>query len=77
MTDNGTTPPEGGESQVHELDCEESLARVYEYLDGELDTADHTAVRHHLEKCRSCYPHFDFERMFLDYIHEIGAGEES
>lgn len=58
-----------------ELSCEESLARVYEYLDGELDAGDSGSVRRHLEKCRRCYPYFDFERMFLDYVHEVGAGE--
>ena len=77
MTENGVTPPGGGEPEIPELSCEESLARVYEYLDGELDSAAHEAVRRHLKKCRNCYPHFDFERLFLDYIHEVGAGESA
>lgn len=77
MTDRRPMPPCGGESENQELTCEESLARVYEYLDGELNAAEHEAVRRHLEKCRNCYPHFDFERLFLDYIHEVGAGEAS
>ena len=77
MTENGTMPPGTAEPEIPELSCEESLVRVYEYLDGELDAAQHEAVRRHLEKCRNCYPHFDFERLFLDYIHEIGAGEAS
>jgi mycothiol system anti-sigma-R factor len=67
----------GGRSELRELNCEESLARVYEYLDGELDASQNDAVRRHLEKCRRCYPYFDFERMFLDYVHEVGAGEEA
>ena len=77
MIDHGATPPCGGESDQRELNCEESLARVYEYLDGELDAAEHEAVHRHLEKCRNCYPHFDFERLFLDYIHQVGAVETS
>lgn len=76
MTENGATPPCGSESEGRELTCEESLARVYEYLDGELDATEHDAVHRHVEKCRKCYPHFDFERMFLDYVHEVGAGEQ-
>jgi hypothetical protein len=81
----------GGRSGLRELNCQESLARVYEYLDGELeslarvyeyldgelDASQNDAVRRHLEKCRRCYPYFDFERMFLDYVHEVGAGEEA
>lgn len=77
MSENGTRPPDGERRDEPELTCEESLARVYEYLDGELDASDHEAVRRHLAKCRNCYPHFDFERLFLDYVHELGAAEES
>lgn len=78
MSENGNHDHQGNETAVGpiELGCEEALARVYEYLDGELDVAEHDAVRRHLEKCRRCYPYFDFERLFLDYIHELGAGEE-
>ncbi len=77
MNERGTHTPDGNPSGGQELTCEESLARVYEYLDGELDAGEHDAVRRHLEKCRRCYPHFDFERLFLDYVHELGAEEES
>jgi mycothiol system anti-sigma-R factor len=77
MNECGTHSHGGSESGGHDLSCEESLARVYEYLDGELDAGEHDAVRRHLEKCRKCYPHFDFERIFLDYVHELGATEES
>lgn len=62
------------EAAPDELTCEESLALVYEYLDGELPPDWNDAVRRHVEKCRLCYPYFDFERMFLDYVHEAGEG---
>jgi mycothiol system anti-sigma-R factor len=77
MSECGNHPPDGNRPGERELNCEESLARVYEYLDGELDAGEHEAVRRHLEKCRKCYPNFDFERLFLDYVHELGAQEES
>ena len=67
---HGSDPPE-----IREITCEQALARVYEYLDGELDPAGHEAVRAHVETCRHCYPHFDFERMFLDYVYEVGGRE--
>lgn len=75
-SENGHELPNGNAGEAVDLDCEEALARVYEYLDGELDAAGHDAVRRHIETCRRCYPYFDFERLFLDYIHELGAGEE-
>lgn len=71
----GSTPPRGGPDvpDLREIGCEQALARMYEYLDGELPVGEHEAVRSHLEKCRRCYPHFDFERMFLDYVQEVGV----
>ena len=65
-----TVPGPGGAPA--ELSCEESLALVYEFLDGELAPAWTEAVRRHVRKCRHCYPHFDFERLFLDYLQEAG-----
>lgn len=62
----------GHRAAPEELSCEESLALVYEFLDGELSADWNEAVRRHLQKCRRCYPCFDFERMFLDYLHEAG-----
>lgn len=77
MSKDGLHPPDGNRSSESELSCEEALSRVYEYLDGELDAGQHDAVRRHIQKCLRCYPHFDFERIFLDYVHELGAVEES
>ncbi|MDH3734377.1 MAG: anti-sigma factor [Gemmatimonadota bacterium] len=48
--------------------CEEAVARVYEYLDGELDAEWSERVRYHVEVCRKCYPYFNFERIFLDHV---------
>jgi len=45
---------------------------VYEYLDGELEPGLHDRIRAHLEVCHRCYPFFDFERMFLEYVRETG-----
>ncbi|MCL7962701.1 MAG: zf-HC2 domain-containing protein [marine benthic group bacterium] len=62
----------GPHEAPEELSCEESLALVYEFLDGELPAERNEAVRRHVQKCRRCYPHFDFERIFLDYVNEAG-----
>jgi hypothetical protein len=78
MTTDAPVPPGSEMHGEQELTCEESLAVVYEYLDGELDPERHDMVRRHLERCRNCYPYFNFERLFLDYVHEVGArGERS
>lgn len=59
-------PPSGG------ISCDEALARVYEYLDGELEPELQERIHVHLAVCRRCYPFFDFERLFLDHIRERG-----
>lgn len=62
-----------GEADVNEITCEQALARLYEYLDGELDPGAEAEVRRHLEICKRCYPLFNFEGMFLDYLQERGS----
>lgn len=59
------------------LSCQEALEKVYEYLDGELDISDHDKVQEHVKICRKCYPFFDFERAFLDFVREKGFAEEA
>jgi mycothiol system anti-sigma-R factor len=45
-----------------EVDCGEVLARVYRFLDGELDDADREVVRQHLDDCRPCLREFGIEQ---------------
>lgn len=65
-----------GDGAPGNLTCEEALARVYEYLDGELDPDMQERMHRHLEVCRACYPYFNFERLFLDDLHERGLSAE-
>ena len=43
-------------------DCPEALARLQEYLDGELDEAAIEDVSHHLAQCYPCGDRVEFER---------------
>ncbi|UCG76519.1 MAG: zf-HC2 domain-containing protein [Gemmatimonadota bacterium] len=76
MTDNGSSrggkPDRDRDAESRELSCEEAAKRVFEFLDGELPPVDAEKVRHHVEVCRRCYPYFNFERFFLDYVRERG-----
>ena len=69
MTDHGTRPPEGDTQEHAELSCEESLALVYEYLDGELDGVSHEEVAQHFAMCKRCYPHLKLEERFRELLH--------
>lgn len=46
------------------LTCEETLGRVYEYMDGELDHLSSAQVEEHFRMCARCYPHLHLERNF-------------
>ena len=63
-----------GESAVAMIPCEEASARLFEYLDGELDDLSEEEVRHHLEVCTACYPRAQFERHFLEALQRSRNG---
>jgi anti-sigma factor (TIGR02949 family) len=56
-------------------DCLEALARLYEYLDGELAAADAAAVHHHMEVCAGCYPFLQFCGSFQDALRRAAKGQ--
>ena len=68
---------DAGQGDQLTMSCQEALEKVYEYLDGELGSLDQEKVREHVKMCRNCYPLFDFERAFLDFIREKGFAEEA
>ncbi len=47
------------------ISCDEARARLFEYLDGELNDVSADEVRRHLDACKGCYPRAQFEREFL------------
>lgn len=50
------------------MDCLDVVRQLWDYLDGELTDESMSEIRTHLAECRDCYPHYDFERAFLDAI---------
>ena len=47
---------------VDAADCSEVLGRVFFFLDNELDEADCSAVRLHLDACNPCLERYDLQR---------------
>ena len=45
----------------HETDCSEVLARVYEYLDGEMPDGDCGKIKQHLHECSPCLQEYGIE----------------
>lgn len=52
----------------HKVPCDQVLARLWEYLDGELPADGEAEIRAHLDVCAHCFPQYDFERAYLTFI---------
>jgi anti-sigma factor RsiW len=53
------------------LDCEQTVRRLWDYLDRQLSAIDRDAVDRHLHDCKAnCASHFAFEQAFLDVVRE-------
>ena len=53
---------------VSRAECEFVVMRLWPYLDGALSEDERERVVRHLEVCRDCHSHFDFENAFLDAV---------
>lgn len=52
------------------ITCREAIEQLWAYIDGELEDTDSQAVAEHLEACRGCYPHYDFQRVFREFLRQ-------
>jgi mycothiol system anti-sigma-R factor len=48
-------------SEEPTVDCNETIERLYHYLDGELTDERRVEIRLHLDDCAPCLDAFDFE----------------
>lgn len=57
------------------MNCRECAEHLYEYLDRELTADLERELRAHLSECTPCGEHFDFEALFLKFLHARCAGQ--
>lgn len=55
-------------SDAQPLTCREAVERLWSYIDGELPASESDAVSRHLEICSRCYPHYDFQKAFREFL---------
>ena len=60
----------------HETPCSEVLARVYSYLDGEIDEVTSAQIRVHLDDCGPCLREFGLEEVVKRLVHN-SCGQEA
>lgn len=59
----------------HETDCSEVLERVYEYLDGELDTHAFGKIQQHLDECGPCLSEYDLDVVLKKLVRRSCGGD--
>ncbi len=59
----------------HEVPCSEVLARVYSYLDGELQEEGYLQIRQHLDECGPCLREFGLEEVVKRLVHKCCGHE--
>ncbi|KAB2911552.1 MAG: anti-sigma factor [Hyphomicrobiaceae bacterium] len=52
--------------------CEEVIAHLLQYLDGEIDGEKRAEIDRHLEHCRGCYSRAEFERLLRRKVAALG-----
>jgi len=53
------------------------MEKLYEFLDGELTPDVNEQIRAHLAECRGCFPHFEYERVFLRFMEKRAVIERA
>jgi anti-sigma factor (TIGR02949 family) len=57
--------------EIRSIDCRTAVQQLWDYLDEELDDRRMLEVRAHLETCRACLPHADFDQRFLEALSRV------
>lgn len=50
------------------ISCSDALEQLWALIDCELDSAGAERVREHIERCRHCYPQYDFDRAYRELL---------
>lgn len=51
-----------------ELDCEQVLQLVWQFLDGEMDETRYLEIQAHIADCAECGPRYQFQRRLLALV---------
>jgi hypothetical protein len=53
--------------------CDEIFEHIYEFINARDVSPEREAdIRMHLQMCRKCYTHFEFERRLIEKIRQVG-----
>lgn len=52
------------------MNCKESLQKLYEFLDSQMDKVPAAELEKHLDRCRHCWDRFEFEKHLKSLIQK-------
>jgi mycothiol system anti-sigma-R factor len=59
----------------HEVPCSEVLARLYSYLDNEIEDQGYDQIRQHLDECGPCLREYGLEDVVKRLVHKCCGAE--
>ena len=57
------------------MNCKESLQKLYEFLDGEMEKMSSAQIEQHLDWCRGCWDRFEFEKRLKERLKKSCSKE--
>lgn len=51
-----------------DISCSAALEQLWELIDNELCAEDSARVQEHIERCKRCYPQYDFDLAFRQMV---------
>jgi len=51
-----------------QINCEQALKQILDYIDRELGEHDRAAMAQHLHTCKSCFSRMEFERRLKEKV---------
>ena len=57
--------------EMSEINCQEALKRILEFIDHELADDERDGLERHLRACRSCFSRVEFERQLKDKLRAL------
>jgi mycothiol system anti-sigma-R factor len=59
-------------SERDDIRCQEVVAHLLHYLDGEIDAEKRVQIDRHLRECRGCCSRAAFEKSLRDKVRQLG-----
>ena len=59
------------------MTCQEAVDKLYEYLDREADDATIVQIEKHLDLCRLCCDHLEFEKKMKELVQKSCIQEKA